>query len=70
LGHTFTGLLKGHGVDIGLGGDAAYIETGSTHVATLEDHDLQALFGSIFSGAVASGPRADDDKIKAIHNQE
>jgi hypothetical protein len=46
---------------IGLGGDTPHIETGAAHLSALEDNDLKALFGGIFSGAVATRPRADDN---------
>ena len=60
-------LLKGLGMDVGLGGDTAYIKTGAAHLRALEDNDLQALLGSIFSGAVTAWPRADDDEISFFH---
>ena len=66
-GHTFAGLSEGGAVDIGLRGDAAHIETSTTHVVALEDDDLQALLGGIFSGAVTAWPRADDDEISCCH---
>jgi hypothetical protein len=50
-------------VDIGLRGDTAYIETGASHLGGFEDHDLQSLFGGVFSGAVTAWARADDNQI-------
>ena len=50
-------------MDIGLRGDTADIEAGASDIGVLEDDDLQALLGGIFSGAVTSWPRADDDQI-------
>ena len=69
-GHTFAGLSKGGAVDIGLRWDAAYIETGAAHVVTLEDDDLQALLGGIFSGAVTSRPRTNNDQIRFRHKNK
>ena len=54
-------------MDIGLRGDAAYIQTGASHLRAFEDHDLQALFGGIFSGAVATRSRADNNEISCCH---
>ena len=67
LCHTRTGLIEGGGVNVGLRGDAADIETGASHLRALEDRDLQALFGGVFSGAVTAWPRADDDQISLSH---
>ena len=50
-------------MDIGLRGDTADVETGASDIGVLEDDDLQALLGGIFSGAVTAWPRADDDQI-------
>ena len=54
-------------MDIGLRGDAAYIQTGASHLGAFEDHDLQTFFGSIFSGAVATRSCADNNKISCCH---
>ena len=67
LGHTFTSLCERGGMDIGLRGNTTHIQASATHLRVLEDCDLQALFGSVFSGAVATRPRADDDKISCCH---
>lgn len=66
LRHATAGLVEGGGVDIGLGGDAAHIEACAAHLASLEDRDLQTLSGGIFSGAVATRPRTDDNQICCI----
>ena len=63
LGHAFAGLSEGGAMDVGLRGDAADIKTGASHLRALEDRDLQALFGGVFSGAVTAWPRADDDPV-------
>ena len=67
LCHTFTSLIESSRMDVGLRGDATHIETGAPYVVTLEDHNLQALFGGIFSGTVATRPRADDNQISCCH---
>ena len=67
LSHTLTSLIEGGSVDIGLRGDAAYIQTGASHLRAFKDHDLQALFGGIFSGAVATRSRADNNEISCCH---
>ena len=63
LCHTRTGLIEGGSVDVGLRGDAADIETGASHLRTLEDHDLQALFGGVFCGAISARASADYNQI-------
>ena len=67
LGHAFVGLSESGAVDVGLRGDAAEIETGASHLRALEDRDLQALFGGVFSGAVTAWTRTDDDQISLSH---
>jgi hypothetical protein len=52
LSHTFTGLFEGLGMDVSLRGDTSDIETGASDVGALEDRDLQALLGGIFSSTV------------------
>ena len=54
-------------MDIGLCGDATYIQASASHLRVFEDHDLQALFGGIFSGAVATRSRADNNEISCCH---
>ena len=54
-------------MDIGLRGDATDIKAGTSHLRTLENRDLQTLFGGVFSGAVTAWPRADDDEISCCH---
>ena len=61
--HTFTGLLEGGAMDVGLGRNATYIQTGTPHFTLFYNDNLQPLFGSIFSGTVAARPRADDDYV-------
>ena len=61
LSHPLTGFLEGGTMHVSLRGDAAHIEAGAAHLASLEDGDLQSLLSSIFSGAVTSRSRADDD---------
>ena len=67
LHHTLTGFFEGGAMNVGLGGNATYIKTGASHVVALEDDNLQALLGSIFSGAVPTRARTDDDKISCCH---
>ena len=62
--HSFASLIESSGVNIGLGGNAAHIQTRTSHLSILEDGHLQALLGSIFSGAVTTRARADDEKIR------
>ena len=52
---------------IGLGGYAPHIEAGAAHVCTFEDNNLQSLLGSIFSGAVTTRSRTDDNQITLFH---
>ena len=54
LGHALTSFSESGRVDVGLRGDTADIETGASDVLALEDRDLQTLFRSIFSSAVAT----------------
>ena len=65
--HALASLSKGGAMHIGLGGYAPHIEAGAAHVCTFEDGDLQPLFGGIFSGAIASWPRTDDNQITRFH---
>ena len=65
--HTLAGFGKGGTVDVGLCGNTADVQARAADVLTFEDGDLQALFGSIFSGAVATWPRTDDDEISCCH---
>ena len=67
LCHAFASLSKGGSMDVGLRRDTAYIEAGSSDLSALEDCNLQALFGSIFSGAVTTRPRTDDNQICGNH---
>ena len=60
-GHAFASLSKRSRVDEGLRGDTAHIETSASYLCTLEYDDLQAVSGSVFSGAVTSRSRADDN---------
>jgi hypothetical protein len=64
---ALAGFLERTGMHIGLRGYAAYIKTRTTNVVALEDDDLQALLGGIFSGAVTTRARADDNQISFIH---
>ena len=64
---TLNGLSEGSTMHIGLGGYAAPVETGASHLLLFDDSHLQALLGSIFSGAVASRPRADNHQISLCH---
>jgi hypothetical protein len=66
-GHTLAGLSESLGVDVGLGGNATYVEAGASHFASLENRDFKALLGGIFSGAVTAWARADDDEISCCH---
>ena len=68
LSHTFTSLSKSGCMDIGLRGYTADIKTGTAHLASLKDYDFQALLGGIFSGAVSSRSRADDNQISCCHS--
>ena len=63
LCHTRTGLIEGGGVNVGLRGDAADIETGASHLRAFENHDLQTLFGGVFSGTVSARASADYNQI-------
>ena len=65
--HTLTGLSKGGRVNVGFRGDTAYIQARASHLASLEDDDLQTLFGSIFSSAVTARSRTDNDQISCCH---
>ena len=56
-------------MDIGLGGNATHVETGATSLGALEDDDLQALLGGLFSGAVPTRARADDDEISLYRHE-
>ena len=67
LCHPLTGFLEGSGMDIGLRRDTAHIQTRAAHVARLKDNHLQTLLSGIFSGAVATRPRTDDNQIRLIH---
>ena len=58
---TLESLAEGGAVNVGLGGYAATVEAGAADLVLLDNNYLQALTGGIFSGAVASGPRADDE---------
>ena len=64
---VMAGFGKGGTVDVGLCGNTADVQARAADVLTFEDGDLQALFGSIFSGAVATWPRTDDDEISCCH---
>ena len=64
LSHALTGLSEDIGMDIGLRGDAADIETGASDIGTLEDRDFQALLGGIFSSAVTTRARTDNNQIR------
>jgi hypothetical protein len=55
--HPFAGLSEGRSVYIGLRGDTTYVQAGSSDVFSLEDDNLQALLGGIFSGTVSSRSR-------------
>ena len=57
---TLDGLGKRSTVNIGLGGYAAPVQAGAPHLVLLDNHHTQPLLGGIFSGAVATRPRADD----------
>ena len=67
LRHPFTSLSKGSRVYIGLRWDATYIQTSTADLSSLEDNDLQPLLGGIFSGAVTTRARADDNQISFFH---
>ena len=54
-------------MDVGLRGDTADIETGASHLRALEDRDLQALFGGVFSGAITTRPRTYYYQISCCH---
>jgi hypothetical protein len=54
-------------MDVGLGGYAAHVETGATNVSFLENNDLQALLGGIFSGAITAWACADNNQINFRH---
>ena len=54
-------------MNVGLRRYTTHIQTGSSHVVTFEDCDLQAVLGGIFSGAVTSRPRANDNYVCANH---
>ena len=64
---TRHGLSKGSTVYVGLRGDAAPVQTCAAHVVVLEDDRLQAMLGSQFGGSIATGTRADDDKVCTNH---
>ena len=65
--HTFTSLREGGAMYIGLCGDTTHIQACTANIVAFEDNYLQTLFGGIFSGAVTSRPRADDDEIRCCH---
>jgi hypothetical protein len=67
LRHTLTGLSKSGAMNIGLSRYTPHIETSSTNIRTLEDYHLQTLFGGIFSGAVPTRARTDDNQINLRH---
>ena len=59
--HAFSGLSKSGAMHVGLGGDTTHIQAGTTNLGTFEDNHLQALLSGIFSGAVTTWARADDN---------
>ena len=65
--HTLTGFFKSSAMHIGLGRYTTYIQACTTHLRAFEDDHLQALLGSIFSGAVTTRARADDHQINFFH---
>ena len=65
--HAFASLGKGSTMHIGLGGDTTHIQAGATYLRTFEDNHLQALLSGIFSGAVTTWARADDNQINLRH---
>ena len=67
LGHALASHSEGGGMNVGLGGYAAHVETRSSHIGSLKDDDLQPLPGGIFCGAVASRACTDDDQISCCH---
>ena len=71
-GHALAGLVEALGVDVGLRGDAADIETGAPDGSFLEEGHLQSLLGGVFSSAVTAWTRTDDDQISfhdALHDR-
>ena len=64
-----TGIGEGGLVDIALRGDATHIEARASQLATLEDDNLQALFGSIFCSAIAPRARTNHNQINFNHFQ-
>ena len=65
--HALAGLGKSGRVNVGLGGDAAHVETRASNLSALEDNNLEALLGGIFSGAVPTRARTDDNQIRRCH---
>ena len=61
--HPLTSLLKSLGMNVCLRRNTTYIQTSASHLSVLEDYHLQALLGSVFSGAVTAWARADDNQI-------
>ena len=49
------------------GGDTAHVQACAADRALLEKGDIQAPLRSIFSGAVAAWPRADDNQVILVH---
>ena len=67
LRHAFTSLSESGRVDVSLGGDTAHVETCAAHLGALEDDYLETLLCGIFSGAVPTGARTDDNQIYFRH---
>ena len=50
-----------------LRGDAAHVEARATQFALLDDHDLEAVLGSIAGGMITARSCSDDDQISRCH---
>jgi hypothetical protein len=64
LRHTLASLIECGAMDVSLRRNTPYVQTRTAYVVALEDRNLQALLGSIFSGAVTPRARTDDNEIR------
>ena len=66
--HTLTGFIKSGAMHVSLSWNTTHIKTCTTNLRALEDNNLQAFLGCIFSGAVTAWARADDNQISFVHS--